>query len=100
MLHRPTKFRLFQKMSHARDVLCVLLNCFTLLSVHPKRIRWMQFVLVFFLDFYTNMPFYKKNCSFTCFFQRILQSVCSSSGSKLVRVFFSFNLLSSTKCYS
>lgn len=90
MLHRPTKFRLFKKMSHARDVLCVLLNCFTLLSVHPKRIRWMQFVLFFFQIFIQICHFTKKNqnCSFTCFFQRILQSVCSSSGSKLVRVFF------------
>lgn len=59
MLHRPTKFRLFQKMLHATDVLCVLLNCFTLLSVHPKRIRWMQFVFGFFLDIYISMPFYK-----------------------------------------
>lgn len=99
MLHRPTKFRLFQKMSHARDVLCVLLNCFTLLSVHAKRIRWMQFVWGFFFRFLYKYAILQnnQNCSFTCLFQRILQSaVCSSLGSKLVSFFF--NLLSSNTC--
>lgn len=60
MLHRPTKFRLFQKMLHVTDVLCVLLNCFYLTICTPKENKMdaICFVL-FFLDIYISMPFYK-----------------------------------------
>lgn len=55
----------------------------------PKENK-MDAICFVFLDIYISMPFYKiiKIVIHLFFFQRILQSVCSSSGSKLVRVFF------------
>lgn len=47
MLHRPTKFWLFQKMSHATDVLCVLLNCFYLTICTPKEKKMDAICFVF-----------------------------------------------------
>lgn len=60
------------------------------LTICTPRENKMDAICFVFLDIYISMPFYKiiKIVIHLFFFQRILQSVCSSSGSKLVRVFF------------